>query len=75
MVQERQLHWEDDRESESARSYRGQYVFDFALESRLVPAPADFYGLNAEYGSMPARTPRGRPDRNMLLHWDESAAE
>ena len=74
MSQAHQLHWEDEPDAGSARTFRGQYVFDFALEPTLVPAPADFYGLNAEYGSRTARPRRGRPNENLLLKWDESAS-
>ena len=73
MVPQRQLQWDDDPEPDSARSYRGQFVFDFALEPRL--APADFHALNAEYRSRPPRRARGPADESLSLDWEATADE
>lgn len=73
MMPERQLQWDDDLEPEPSRSYRGQFVFGFALEPRL--APADFHALNAEYRSRPPRQPRGPADETLALNWEADATE
>ena len=73
MVPQRQLQWDDDPEPDAPRNYRGQFVFDFALEPRL--APADFHALNAEYRSRSPRRRRGPGDESLSLDWEAAADE
>jgi len=73
VVPQRQLLWDDDPEPDSPRSYRGQFVFDFALEPRL--AAAGFHALNAECRSRTPRPPRGPADKSLSLDWESGTDE